>query len=265
MRSTKWIFCPKEQPDAKLRLFCFHYAGSGASVFKDWPYSFSPEIEVYAIKLPGRESRFIEEPYRRITELIEDLVPEILPFFDKQFVFFGHSIGAHISFYLIRHLRRNNLPLPIHMFASGARAPHLPEQPDALHYKMDEQKFITKLIELGGMDEEILHNKELMDLILPILRADVEILNTIEYVEEEPLDCSISSFGGLYDPRVSREDSEAWNKHTYGNFSLTMIPGKHLFINSHREQVIDLIKKDIRIKYDDILLTGNMFQQGRSY
>ncbi|MGD9161791.1 MAG: thioesterase domain-containing protein [Desulfobacteraceae bacterium] len=245
MNNNIWISFPKEQPDAKLRLFCFPYAGSGASVYRLWPDIILSEVEICAIKLPGHESRFIEEPYRRITKLVEDLASEIFPLFNKPFLFFGHSIGAHISFQLARYLRRNCKSGPIHMFVSGSRAPHIPDNPDSLHYKMEDDIFIKKLIELGGMEEEILHNKELMDLILPILRADVEMLNTIKYIEEEPLECGISSFGGLFDPRVSREDCEAWNKHTYGNFSLTMIPGKHLFINSHREQLIDLVNKDI--------------------
>ena len=244
MNTNKWISFPKERPDAKLRLFCFHYAGSDASVFRLWPDNILPEIEICAVRLPGHESRFAEKPYRRIIKLVEDLTSEISPLFDKP-IFFGHSMGAHISFQLARYLRRNCMPGPLHMFVSGSRAPHIPEDHNSLHYKMEDNVFIHKLIELGGMAEEILQNKELMDLILPILRADVEILNTIEYTEEEPLECSISSFDGLYDPRVSREDSEAWNKHTNRDFNLTMIPGKHLFINTHRGQIIDLVNQNI--------------------
>ena len=252
MYDNKWISRPKEQPHAKLRMFCFPYAGSGASVFYKWPPSFSAEIEICAIKLPGRESRFNEKPYRRITKLAEDLASEILSLFDKPFLFFGHSIGAHICFHLVRHLRRHNLPCPIHLFISGARAPHIPEtDPDALHYKMDDNKFINKLIELGGMAEELLQSRELLDLLLPILRADIEMLNTIEYTEEDPLDCSISSFGGLFDPKISRDDAEAWSKHTCSEFRLAMIPGEHLFINTHREQLINLINQDISIYVKD--------------
>lgn len=253
MYDNKWISFPKKQPNAKLRLFCFSYAGSGASVYRRWPNTILSEVEICAVKLPGHEGRFIEEPYRRVTKLVEDLASDIFPLFNKPFLFFGHSLGAHISFYLARYLRKNYKLCPLHMFVSGARAPHLPERPGSLHYKMEKDIFIKKLIELGGMAEEILQNKELIDLLLPILRADVEILNTTEYYEEEPLDCSISSFGGLHDPRVSREDTEAWNKHTHGDFCLTMISGKHLFINTHREQVIDLVNRDVSSYLEDDL------------
>ncbi len=171
MIGNRWLFRLKEQKDAKMRLFCFPYSGSGASIFFNWAKSISNEIEMCAIKYPGRESRFNENPCTRMANLIEDLTPEILPFLDKPFMFFGHSLGAHISFYLARHLRRNDLPCPFHMFISGARAPHIPcNDTDGLYYSMDDKKFIEKLIEMGGMAEEILQNRELFDLILPSSR-----------------------------------------------------------------------------------------------
>jgi len=244
--STKWITCPKKQPDAKIRMFCFSYAGGGASVFLNWPHSISNDIEVCIIKMPGREIRFNEPPYRRIPKLVEDLAPAILPFLDKTFIFFGHSLGAHISFYLTRHLRKYDLPCPIHMFISGARAPHLTEPiHDALHYKMEDKEFIDKLIKLGGMAEEVLQNKEILEIVLPILRADIEMLNTMEYIDEEPLSSGMTVLYGEFDKRASREDAEAWNRHTNQGFCLKMITGKHLFINTHQAQVIELINKEL--------------------
>jgi medium-chain acyl-[acyl-carrier-protein] hydrolase len=240
-----WITCPEERSDAKIRLFCFPFAGGGAQVFFSWAENISNEIELFLIKLPGRENRFNETPYRRISELIYDLTPAILPLINKPFMFFGHSLGAHISFYLIRHLRASNLPCPMHMFVSGSRAPHLPEPADALRYNMDDTEFIEKLNKLGGMTDEILKNKELLDLILPIIKADIEMLNTMKYTEEEPLKCNITSIAGNDDQRVSREDAAAWNKHTCKKFELKMIVGKHLFINTHHEQVINIINQEV--------------------
>ncbi len=247
MYNTKWIFCPQEQPDAKVRLFCFPYAGGGTSVFVNWAANILAEIELCLIKMPGRESRFNEEPYRRLPNMINDLIPPLLPFLDKPFLFFGHSLGAHISFYLARYLRKNKLQCPDHLFVSGARAPHLPEHPDIIHYEMADKTFIKKLNELGGMAGEVLQNQDLVDLVLPILRADIEMLNTIRYTEEKPLDCSITSLGGISDKRVSRDDAEAWNKHTSNEFDLKMIPGKHLFMNSHQNQVINIINQEVKM------------------
>ncbi len=245
MYSNRWVVCPKEQPDARVRLFCFPYAGGGASVFFNWIENISNEIELCMVKLPGRENRFNEKPYRRISDLINDLTPAILPVLNMPFMFFGHSLGAHISFYMSRYLRKYNLPLPTHIFISGARAPHLPEKPDALHYTMEEKEFIDKLIKFGGMVDEVLHNRDLLDMVLPVLRADIEMLNTMKYTEDEPLDCSITSLWGMSDKRVSREDAEAWNAHTSKDFNLKMIQGKHLFINTNLDEVINIINQEV--------------------
>lgn len=252
--NNKWISCLKKQPEAKLRIFCFPYAGGGATVYYKWYNSFSEDIEICAVRLPGRESRIKEKPYRNMANLIEKLAVDILPLFDKPFLLFGHSLGAHISYHLARFLRRNSMPCPKHLFVSGARAPHMPKDPTELHYEMEEKRFIKGLIELGGMPEELLKNRELLDLFLPTLRADIEVLNTVDYSEEEPLDCGITSFGGVFDPKISREESEAWSKHTNGKFRHEMIPGEHLFINTHREQLINFINHDIQTNLDDILL-----------
>ena len=130
------------------------------------------------------------------------------------------------------------------MFISAARAPHLTEPtPDALHYKMEDKEFIDKLIRLGGMAEEVLQDKEILNIVLPILRADIEMLNTIEYKDEEPLSCSMTVLYGESDKRISKEDAEAWSRHTNQNFRLEMITGKHLFINTHQAQIIELINQ----------------------
>ena len=162
------------------------------------------------------------------------------------FMFFGHSLGAHISFYMARYLRMHNLPFPTHMFVLGSLAPHLPELADSLNYKMDDKKFIDKLIKMEGMVDEVLNNKDLLDLILPVLRTDIEMLNMMEYTKDEPLDCSITSLCGMYDKRVSSKDAEAWNVHTKKDFNIKMIPGKHLFINTHQDEVINIINQEVK-------------------
>ena len=243
MFSSKWIICPHENPNARIRLFCFPYAGSGISVYHSWYEKLSAEIELCMVKLPGRETRFNEAPYRRLPELIKKLSPAISIFFDKPFMFFGHSLGAHICFYLTRYLKENSQPHPEHIFISAARAPHLPELPHSLNYEMDEEAFIDKLKEFGGMVDEVLQNRELLDLVLPVLRADIEMLNTMKYTKGTPLECSITSIYGELDERANREDSEAWKKHTSKAFNLEKTEGKHLFINTHQDQVIDIINR----------------------
>ncbi len=254
MQNNKWIFCPKPQQEARLRLFCFPYAGGGASVFSGWSNHISPEIEICAIKLPGREGRFNEEPYRRITELVKKLASEIAHLLsDKTFAFFGHSVGARICFELTRYLRRNNMPCPKKLIVSAARAPDN-SRTSTLDHKMDNEEFLKRIMEIEGIPDELKQNKELLDLVLPIIKADTEMLNTYEYIQEDPLNCSIAAYCGNFDPIVSMEDASEWREHTRSNFTLSMVPGGHFFIRNNLEQFIEMLVKDLKISRQELNL-----------
>lgn len=104
--SNSWVTYLRPKPQAKLRLFCFHYAGGGALSFRSWSDSLPPAVEVCAIELPGRGSRLLEPPFTQLELLIQELTRILLPWLDKPFAFFGHSMGALVSFELARILRK---------------------------------------------------------------------------------------------------------------------------------------------------------------
>src|SRR5579875_2196448 len=110
---------------ARLRLFCFSYAGGSAAVFRNWPHFLPAAVEVQPIELPGHGRRIKEAPIDNITALVEELASTI-PLRALPFAFFGHSMGALVSFELTRLLRRQRHPLPECLFVSAYRVPHLP-------------------------------------------------------------------------------------------------------------------------------------------
>ena len=60
--ATAWLRYWRPRPTTRLRLFCFPYAGGGASVFRNWlPYA-AGEVEICPVQLPGREERLVEVP-----------------------------------------------------------------------------------------------------------------------------------------------------------------------------------------------------------
>ncbi len=246
MSSNEWVRYPRPKPQARLRLFCFHYAGGGASAFRTWERSIPPEIELALIQLPGRENRAREKAFTHLISLVDELTDTLLPLFDKPFVFFGHSLGALISFELARQLRRQQGPAPLHLFVSGCRAPQrpIPASEVPIHFLPDDE-FIQKLREYNGTPEAVLQHAELMDLLMPVLRADFALYETYVYQPEEPLSCSISAFGGLQDPKVSREDVAAWREQTQGDFVLRMFPGDHFFLHSTQAQLLQTVSQDL--------------------
>lgn len=233
---SPWITSPKPRPNPSLRLFCLPFSGAGASAFMPWSAELPGMVEVCPIQLPGRETRMREAPFQRLTPLVQALATDIAPWLDLPFAFFGHSLGALIAHELTRELRRRNLPGPLHLFASGRRAPHLVD-PDPLH-KLPDPAFIARLRRMEGTPETIFREPELLALFLPILRADLAVNEAEAHVTEAPLDCPITAFGGLTDERVPRDGLEAWRQHTTAPFSIEMFPGGHFFLRSARADLL---------------------------
>jgi medium-chain acyl-[acyl-carrier-protein] hydrolase len=242
--TTPWLVYPKRNPQASLRLFCFPYAGAGASIFHSWSVKLPTAIEVCSVQLPGRESRLKEPRFTDIAPLIEMLVPKLLPHLDLPFVFFGHSVGALICFEVARQLRQLQKSQPLHLFVSSRHAPQLPLPYSPIH-KLSDPDFFEELRRYNGTPETILQNVELMNLFVPILRADLTINETYAYIPAAPLDCSISAFGGVEDEKISRDSLAAWCNQTRGTFTLRMFPGGHFFLKSQLETLLAAISDDL--------------------
>lgn len=221
---------PAVNHTAPVRLFCFPFAGGGASAFRGWSERLPSHIQVCAVQPPGRENRIAEPPLDNVHELVAHLMPSMTPFFDKPFVFYGHSTGALVAFEFYRQLRRQGGPLPLHLIVSGSRAPHIPE-PSPLHH-LPEAEFIEELKRFSGTPEIVLQNKELMEIYIPILRADLAIEETYAFKEEDPLDVPLTAFCGSTDKEAPCPVMAEWKKHTSGAFSLHEIKGGHFFIKS---------------------------------
>lgn len=240
-----WVTTPKPNPHARLRLFCFPYAGSGALTFRSWAFSgISPSVEVCPIELPGRGLRMKEEPFTRMLPLVQAIAPALLPYLDAPFAFFGHSMGGLISFELARLLRRNYGYSPSHLFISGRRAPQVPD-PDPPIHALPHSEFLGELRRLNGTPEAVLQNEELMQLLLPTLRADFAVLETYVYTPEPPLDCPITTFGGLQDQEVCCEVLEAWREQTHAAFSLQMFPGDHFFLHASQSRMLQSLNQTL--------------------
>ena len=242
--SDRWLAYREVNPRARLRMFCFPYAGGGASIYRGWAASLPADLEVCPVQLPGRESRLRDQPFVRADEMVPLIADALRPYFDLPFVFFGHSMGAMIGFELARELRRRGQALPLHLFVSGRRSPHLPAREEPIH-DLPEPEFLLKLRELNGTPEEVLQHEELMRLLIPLLRADFAVNETYNYTEEEPFDFGISAFGGLGDEEVTREDVEAWRPHTRGRFRMRMLPGDHFFIHGSKDLVLEAVARDL--------------------
>ncbi len=243
-QTSRWIAPSGPSTHARLRLFCFPYAGAGASIFRTWAADLPPDIELCPVQLPGRETRFAEPALTRLSPLVQALAKHLRPHLDQPFAFFGHSLGALISFELTRELRRQNAPGPVHLFVSGCRAPQFPD-PDRPIHRLPEPKFLAALQHLNGTPADVLHHPELMQRFLPALRADFALLETYVYTADQRLDCPITAFGGTQDPKASLEDLSGWRDQTQDSFNLQLFPGDHFFMHENRQPLLQALTQPL--------------------
>jgi surfactin synthase thioesterase subunit len=234
---TPWISCYKPRPDALLRLFCFPHGGGGPQAFKSWADNLPKEIEVYCLNLPGRFSRRNDPPIHNMPELSDQIVHALSAYLDKPFALFGHSVGALVAYEVTRGLEEKGSPLPVRLLVSAHKVPHdaLEEEP---MYNLPDQELVQKIIDLGLVPAEVLENKELIDFILPPLKADFEVSETYKYTERNPLPVAITAMGGEGDTLLSPEDLDAWKEYSSLSFQSFLYKGDHFYTETLQKEVL---------------------------
>jgi len=186
----------------------------------------------------------MEKPFTQLLPLVETLAQVLAPLLDRPFAFFGHSLGALVGFELARQIRRQSGVQPVRLFVSAARAPQIPHR-DRPTYALPEGEFLEELRRLNGTPGELLENAELMQIMIPVLRADFAVSQTYIYAAEPPLECGISVFGGLQDHKVTRDDLAAWRDQTSASFALHMFKGDHFFLNTAQPRLLQALSGEL--------------------
>ena len=244
--ADKWIRPLGRNPQARLRMFCLPFAGGGTAAYRPWARTLPQDVESYAVCLPGREDRIRETPFNRMEPLIAALAEMLLPFLDRPFVLYGHSLGAMIGFELAHVLIRACGKEPARLVFSGRGAPDGPSAPPIAH--LADGPFITALNQrYGGIPQALLDEPELLALFVPVLRADLSLLENYTYKPREPLPCALTAVGGSNDPVVPAAAITAWQRHTRGPFASYFLEGEHFFIQTNQARWVALLSSELRI------------------
>jgi medium-chain acyl-[acyl-carrier-protein] hydrolase len=242
---SPWFVSWTEQRrrSAAFRLFCFHYAGSGASIFRHWSKRLSSEIELLAMQLPGRENRIDEPLLHSIEHVTAELAAALAPLLDKPFAFFGHSSGAVIGFALARLLRERGLPQPRLLIASAENAPQI--RPSVLRHRLSDPEFVEVIRRCEGTPDALLRSAAMLELLLPRLRADAAVYETYRYELKAPLDYPIVVFYGVDDTLVDGLGLAGWKTQTRHGVRRYGFPGGHFFLHEAEAAVVDQVDREL--------------------
>ncbi|MFL0802018.1 MAG: alpha/beta fold hydrolase [Agarilytica sp.] len=236
-----WFHVTKPLKNPKLRLFCFSYAGGSAGVFYDWQSLLPEGVEVFSVQLPGRSDRIAERPLTKLGEIVDGLYKAIQPYIKScEYCFFGHSMGARVSYELASLLESNGFSAPRGLFVSGALAPNQARKKPNIHH-LPKPDFIRELGQINGTPKELLENTQLMEFILPVLKADFHVCETWPMSLPKKMNVPITALCGDSDDDISPDDMKHWSAFTGVSFKLFIFFGDHFFIHSRKTELVSAL------------------------
>lgn len=240
-----WFPYWRPNPEARLRLFCFPYAGGTASVFHRWArQGVGAGVDVIAVQYPGHETRLTEPLCRRVPALVDSLGPAIRPLLDRPYAFLGYSLGTYVSLELAHWLQHVGAPPPLGLMLAAASPPHLRRSQEL--YTLLDEEFIAELKRYGGTPAQVLAHRELMEMLLPVLRADFEMADEYRRAPEPRLPLPLSIWGGTEDADVAPTALVGWHELSTGDFTLRLLPGGHFFLLSAGDKLREDVERTLR-------------------
>jgi acyl transferase domain-containing protein/surfactin synthase thioesterase subunit/acyl carrier protein len=263
--SDGWLVFPRPVPSPRARLFCFPFAGAGATAFRAWAESMPADIELVAVEPPGRAGRIAETPVTSVKMFTDGLFPSLLSHLDRPFAFFGHCLGGVTAFESARRLLQEHGRLPSHLFVSAARPPHLLDREGEFErrllasllshrafdpllpaHEQTDSVFAEVIRQFNiGATDEFLSKPELRRALLPAVRADFAMASGYRAMPEALPGLPITCFNGLDDPYVTREDAVAWSEYTRTTFRLHLREGAHFLVVDDKAFILDAISQEL--------------------
>jgi medium-chain acyl-[acyl-carrier-protein] hydrolase len=234
--------------DKALRLFSIPHAGGGPSVYRGWREALAPEFDMIIAELPGREGRFGEAQYQRIDDVVNALTNAVIPVIrdGQPFAFFGNSLGGLIAFETLHAIRQMTGLEAEHLFVSSVGAPQLHRAVPRMSQLSDADLVREVCERYGSIPSAVLEDADLMAAMLPILRADVSVIESYRPVAPRPLSCAITAFSGSRDRTLSVSDVRAWREQTTTSFNHVVLDEDHLYLQNARNYLTSFIRETLQ-------------------
>ncbi|WP_083294661.1 thioesterase II family protein [Burkholderia plantarii] len=249
--TARWCLIPRPVPKPRLRLICFAYAGGSADLFRDWVDLLDPDVELVAVRLPGRGMRLRDPLYDAWPALVEDCAFALAPYLAEPHALFGHSFGGRLAYEIAQQVRPAIEPGTCRrLFIGGCRSPDHPQARPYLH-DLPEPAYRVAVRAMGGTPAEVFDDERLMKLVLPTLRADMRLAELWGNWHATPLEVPLHIYYGHADPTDGAASVAGWRGFTTSRCELVGIDGAHFFLDSHREPLLEHMVARMRSQSDE--------------
>ncbi|MFT0174505.1 thioesterase II family protein [Paraburkholderia mimosarum] len=237
--TTRWFPSATPTTTARLSLFCFAHAGGGASAFRGWRRLLEPAIDVFAVQLPGRESRLDEVPHTRMDQAADEVAAAMQPYLGRPFALFGHSMGAAIAFEVAMRLTC----APVHLFVSSWLLPKPAPHPGRFVNQVTDTELLQAVSRYGGLPDGLLRDAEFAQEFVRVLRADMTLLDAYRPAVVQ-LRCPVTVLGGADDPVVRAAELERWRGFERVA-AVRVFPGGHFYLRDSQSALLDTISRQM--------------------
>jgi medium-chain acyl-[acyl-carrier-protein] hydrolase len=243
----KWVIRVRAvDPEPRLRLICFPYAGGSPEAFRSWAGALPPHVELIAVRLPGRGVRLRERMYRSWDPLVEDAYAALAGYLDEPHAFYGHSFGGRLAYELTHVTVAANPGLTHRLFVSGCRSPDAAQPRPYLH-ELPDDEFRAALRAMGGTPGEVLDHPALMRMALPAIHGDIRLAELWNDRHGEGVDVPITVLYGRDDPIDGEPGVRGWARFTTRGAQLVEFPAGHFFVDTRREEVLRAIRSRLDV------------------
>ncbi|MFC7806891.1 thioesterase II family protein [Streptomyces olivaceus] len=235
--ANPWFRVRRRTVDPRLRLLCLPHAGGTAQLFHGWPALLPEDIEVLAVRYPGRQDRLAEPCIEDMDTMADAIDGALRPWLDRPLALFGHSMGACLAYELALRLEGRGI-VPEHLLVSAHAAPHRAGRGAAPHTAGDES-LVAHVRSLGDLHSDAYDIPELRDLLLPALRADYRLVEGYRPRDPAPVKAPITVYAGRDDASCPLDDVLAWSDLTApGSFGTALFPGDHFYLVDREADVV---------------------------
>ncbi|GAB3205177.1 thioesterase II family protein [Marinactinospora thermotolerans] len=224
--TRRWLRRRPTGTPPRVRLVCFPHAGGVPGFYRGWQARLPADVEVAAVCYPGRQNRFGEPPIDRMEPLADRLCAVLAEFADRPLALFGHSMGAVVAYEVTVRLAERYGIRPLALMVSAHAGPHMCGLPGE-RPRLDDTALAAQA---GSLDPIVPHSPELLELVLPSMRADHDLLRAYRPHDPRPVDTPIIGYLGGSDPQVSESDMRSWRRVAGAGFDLRVLPGGHFYL-----------------------------------